>query len=596
MRHALPTSSCTGALHLALLALGIGPGDEVIVPDLTWVATANAVAYTGATPVFADVEPVSWCLDPAAFEAAITPRTKAVMPVHLYGHPARMDAIADGRRAPTACTSSRTPRRRIGAEVAGQRAGSFGAAAGFSFQGAKLLVTGEGGMLVTDDDEVYERARYCWTMGREGDFWIGETGFKYRLSNVQAAIGLGQLERIDQLIEAKRRIFGWYEEELGGVAGRHAQPRGRLGAQHLLDDQRPASSPSARTDRDELRAALRRRGHRHPAGLPGHQPLSDVDAAPAGRPRRRPHRRPGDQPAQRRVPAPRRGGPRRRERAPRAGRGAGRRAPAPGGMSAPDGLRRDPGQERAGLPRGGDRERAGAGGSSSSRCACWTTAPTTTPSRSHAGYTSDPRVTAERNPVDVFYYGSLNRILARTQAEYFVPFAADDVMYPGNLARKVQALRDTGAGFVSSSSDLIDETGAKVGMEPDHAATPAVVAAPEFFARIAPRNAVSCQSVLARVDALRAIGGFDGRSFYAGDWLTWMRLALRWPVATIAEPLIANRVHAQAGTQASNASGLNGRDIPMTLDRVFLDEAMPAPWQAWRDPMVAVPMPTSRRT
>ena len=134
-------------------------------------------------------------------------------------------------------------------------------------------------------------------------------------------------------------------------------------------------------------------------------------------------------------------------------------------------------------------------------------------------YTSDARVTAELNPVDVFYYGSLNRILAGTQAEYFVPFAADDVMYSDNLARKVQALRDTGAGFVSSSSDLIDESGAKVGMQPDHAATPALVAAPEFFARIAPRNAVSCQSVLARVDALRAIGGFDGRSFYAGDWL-----------------------------------------------------------------------------
>ena len=203
-------------------------------------------------------------------------------------------------------------------------------------------------------------------------------------------------------------------------------------------------------------------------------------------------------------------------------------------------------------------------------------------------YTSDPRVTAERNPVDVFYYGSLNRILARTQAQYFVPFAADDLMYPGNLVRKVQALRDTGAGFVSSTSDLVDETGTKVGVGPDHAATPALVAAPEFFARIAPRNAVSCQSVLARVDALRAIGGFDGRSFYAGDWLTWMRLSLRWPVATIAEPLIANRVHAHAGTQASNASGLNGRDIPITLDRVFLDEAMPEPWQAWRDPMVAV--------
>lgn len=218
VRYALPTSSCTGALHLALLALGIGPGDEVIVPDLTWVATANAVAYTGATPVFADVEEGSWCLDPAAFEAAITPFTKAVMPVHLYGHPARMDAITRiARKHGLKIVEDAAPS--IGAETAGARTGSFGDAAGFSFQGAKLLVAGEGGMLVTDDKAVYERARYLWGMGHEGDFWIGETGWKYKLSNVQAAIGLGQLERVDELIEAKRRIFDWYGEELDGVDG-----------------------------------------------------------------------------------------------------------------------------------------------------------------------------------------------------------------------------------------------------------------------------------------------------------------------------------------------------------------------------------------
>jgi hypothetical protein len=204
------------------------------------------------------------------------------------------------------------------------------------------------------------------------------------------------------------------------------------------------------------------------------------------------------------------------------------------------------------------------------------------------GYTSDPRVTADRNPVDVFYYGSLNRILARTEAEYFVPFAADDVMYPGNLERKVRALRETGAGFAHSSSYVIDGAGRKGGLAPDHTAAPALVAAPQFFERIAPYNGVSCQSVLARADALRGIGGFDGRSFYAGDWLTWMRLSLRWAVATIGDPLIGNRVHADAGTLASNASGLHGRDVPLTLDRVFLDEAMPEAWLARRDRMVAV--------
>lgn len=255
VRHALPTSSCTGALHLALAAIGIGPGDEVIVPDLTWVATANAVVHCGATPVFADVEADGWCLDPAAFAAAITPRTKAVMPVHLYGHVARMDEIVRIAEAHgIAIVEDAAPS--IGAELGGRRTGSFGTAAGFSFQGAKLLVTGEGGMLVTDDAAVFERAKYLWGLGHEGDFWIGATGFKYRMSNVQAAIGLGQLERADQLVEAKRRVFGWYAEELDGVEGltlsHEAVGRSIHWMTSVLVD--PAV---AGLDRDGLRAALR---------------------------------------------------------------------------------------------------------------------------------------------------------------------------------------------------------------------------------------------------------------------------------------------------------------------------------------------------
>ena len=170
--HALATSSCTGALHLALLALGIGPGDEVIVPELTWVATANAVAYTGATPVFADVEPDSWCLDPGVGRGAITARTKAVMPVHLYGHPARMDASRDSRGR-TACASSRTPRPRSAPRCAAAASARSATPPRFSFQGAKLLVAGEGGMLVTNDDEVYERARASGTTATSRrSFWI----------------------------------------------------------------------------------------------------------------------------------------------------------------------------------------------------------------------------------------------------------------------------------------------------------------------------------------------------------------------------------------------------------------------------------------
>lgn len=217
VRHALATSSCTGALHLALAALGIGPGDEVIVPELTWVATANAVLYVGATPVFADVDPGSWCLDPASVRARITPRTKAVMPVHLYGQPCQMDAIvAIAREHDLFVVEDAAPS--IGAEFQGRRTGSFGHFAAFSFQGAKLAVTGEGGMLVTDDDALYQRVYTLWDQGRvPGTFWIAQRGMKYKMANMLAAFGLGQLERNDEMVEAKRRIFGWYEEGLAGV-------------------------------------------------------------------------------------------------------------------------------------------------------------------------------------------------------------------------------------------------------------------------------------------------------------------------------------------------------------------------------------------
>ena len=216
--HALPTSSGTGALHLAMAAIGIGPSDEVIVPDLTWVASANAVVYAGGTPVFVDVEPGSWCMDPDAFEAAITPRTKAVVPVHLYGHPADMDRIvAIARKHNLFIVEDAAPA--VGAECRGRKAGTFGDFAAFSFQGAKLVVSGEGGMLVTSDENLFERAQLIWDQGRDPHrtFWINQTGLKYKMANVQAAIGLGQMERVDELIEAKRLVASWYAEDLAGV-------------------------------------------------------------------------------------------------------------------------------------------------------------------------------------------------------------------------------------------------------------------------------------------------------------------------------------------------------------------------------------------
>jgi hypothetical protein len=201
-------------------------------------------------------------------------------------------------------------------------------------------------------------------------------------------------------------------------------------------------------------------------------------------------------------------------------------------------------------------------------------------------YESDPRLRVDVNERDVKYYGSLNRALAEADTDYFVAFAHDDVMYAGNLAHKVEALEKTGAGFAHSTAAKIDGSGAPDGVLFDHSYDPPLVEAPEFFGRIVPHNSVSCQAVVARTEALLDIGGFDARSLFAGDWLTWMRLSLRHAVATLSEPLMANRVHAAAGTGASMASGYNGRDIPATLEAVFRDEALPDPLAGLRVPVL----------
>lgn len=218
VKYAMATSSCTGALQIGLMALDIGPGDEVIVPDQTWVATANAVRYVGAIPIFADVELDTWNLDVKSVEGLITNKTKAIMPVHMYGHPARMDGlVALANKYNLKIVEDAAPA--IGAEWQGKRCGSFGDFAGFSFQGAKLMVTGEGGMLVTNNEDLYKKALKIWDQGRNPNkvFWIDEDGVKFKMSNIQAAIGLAQLERVDELIEMKRRVFSWYEEILHNV-------------------------------------------------------------------------------------------------------------------------------------------------------------------------------------------------------------------------------------------------------------------------------------------------------------------------------------------------------------------------------------------
>jgi perosamine synthetase len=259
VQHCLATSCCTGALHIALAALEIGPGDEVIVPDVTWVATANAVRYVGATPVFADIEADSWCLDPGSFETKITSRTRAVIPVHLYGHPARMDRIMEiARKHGLYVVEDAAPS--IGAHWRGQRTGTFGDFACFSFQGAKLLVTGEGGALVTNDPALFEKARKIWDQGRDPSktFWIDADGLKYKMSNVQAALGLAQIERCDEQIEMKRRIFEWYREELQGVEAIQMMPEVE-GARSIYWMSNCLLRPGSGMEREELRELLKKK-------------------------------------------------------------------------------------------------------------------------------------------------------------------------------------------------------------------------------------------------------------------------------------------------------------------------------------------------
>jgi perosamine synthetase len=221
VRHAVSLPSCTSAIHLSLLALGIGPGDEVVVPDLTWIASVAPVCYVGATPVFADVDPASWCLSASSFDAVITPRTKAVIVVDLYGNMPDMSAIrAVAKQHGIAVIEDAA--EAIGSRYDGTPSGSLGDTGVFSFHGSKTLTTGEGGMLVTDRSDIASRVLVLRDHGRPpGDtmFMNSEVAYKYKMSALQAALGLAQLERLDELVERKRAIFSWYRERLGTTTG-----------------------------------------------------------------------------------------------------------------------------------------------------------------------------------------------------------------------------------------------------------------------------------------------------------------------------------------------------------------------------------------
>lgn len=260
VNYAIATSSCTGALHMGLAALGIGPGDEVILADTNWIASAAPITYLGATPVFVDILSDTWCLDPERVRAAITRRTKAIIAVHLYGSLCEMDkllAIGNEHGIPVIEDAAEA----IGSVYHGIRAGAMGAFGTFSFHGTKTITTGEGGMFVTNDTSLYEHvltlSNHGRARGQTQQFWPDMLGFKYKISNIQAAIGCAQMERIDNLIDRKRAILRYYRERLAkfpGVSVNVERPGTQIGAWMPT----AVFAPETGVTREELQAAFSR--------------------------------------------------------------------------------------------------------------------------------------------------------------------------------------------------------------------------------------------------------------------------------------------------------------------------------------------------
>ena len=230
---AIATSSCTGALHMGMAALGIGPGDEVILADTNWIATAAPIVHLGAKPVFVDIHADTWCIDPALVKKAITSRTKAIIAVHLYGNLCAMEQLLKiGQQYGIPVIEDAA--EAIGSMYQGKHAGTMGVFGAFSFHGTKTLTTGEGGLFVTNDPNLYEHvltlSNHGRARGQHKQFWPEMIGFKYKMSNIQAAIGCAQLQRIDQLINRKREILNFYKnhlEILPGIA-MNPEPKGTV--------------------------------------------------------------------------------------------------------------------------------------------------------------------------------------------------------------------------------------------------------------------------------------------------------------------------------------------------------------------------------
>ena len=253
-RHAATVSNGTVAIHLALLALGIGPEAEVIVPTLTYVASVNAIAYTGATPVFCDSLKSTWQMDPDDVRRKITPHTRAILAVHLYGQPCEMEELVKIAREHNLflvedCAEA------FGTYYKGRHVGTFGDIGTFSFFGNKTITTGEGGMVVTDDDTLYDRMTHFKGQGlaKYREYWHDVIGYNYRMTNICAAIGLAQLERADSVIGQKRQIAEWYKRELKEYPLTFQEETGDVQHSYWMVS---ILVPDA-ADRDPLRNALR---------------------------------------------------------------------------------------------------------------------------------------------------------------------------------------------------------------------------------------------------------------------------------------------------------------------------------------------------
>lgn len=272
VKYGVATSNGTTALHLALVSLGIGKGNEVIVPTLTFVAVANAVTYTGAKPVFVDSEPTTWNIDPDKIEKAITKRSRAIIPVHLYGHPANMDSIMDVAKKYRLFVIEDAAEAH-GALYKGKKAGSFGDMSCFSFYGNKIITTGEGGMVLTNSAKLNKRLRFLKNhgMSKTRRYYHPEIGFNYRLTNVQSALGLAQLERIDETIAKKRKDASLYNKLLEGIKGIILPPE-EAWARNVYWMYSVLINEKLGLSRDKLMMRLREKGiDTRPLFIPMHQ-------------------------------------------------------------------------------------------------------------------------------------------------------------------------------------------------------------------------------------------------------------------------------------------------------------------------------------